>query len=664
MVPDVNVPVLIVGGGGCGLTSSILLSELGVETLLVERHDSTSPVPKAHYLNQRTMEIFRQFGIAEPIVAAGAPLEAFGKATWRTSLGGDGPLDGKVIHAMDAFGGGQLRERYLRDSPSLPTNLPQVRLEPILRRMAEDRAPGRIRFGHELVDFTQDDTGVTATIEPKNGTAYRVRCQYLIGADGGRFVGQKLGVVLAGSGRLIDIIGCHFKADLSAHFSGDSVITWLIDPDGGGPFGSGALLPMGPTWGRNSEEWVLHFTFPPDDPQRMFDHDVLVAHLRRLLKIPDLDVEVLNVSRWGPEGALAERFRAGRVFLAGDAAHRTPPTTALGLNSAIHDVHNLAWKLAAVLDGTASPALLDSYETERRPVDAGYVDWAMFTFVNHTVINAGLGLSPNQTPEQRHQAIAALLADTPMGATPGTCRSGDRNPAHGVPLARHRARIPIRRRCRRTRRHRSPTAGSDGIRVPPDDPARPPSATRVAEPWRPTGVHPRSRGQTRIRADDRSQRHGLDGSRLGRRGRAENSAANCDDRRERRIHRPRRGLGPVESAGPRRSGPRAPGSSCRLPIDEPRARCRERPASGPERSARAAAGAGGVTRSLPGTMLGARGSAGPAGYRFSLSTAHVLSGPNPRARRPSCRRRRSVTAPRTSVQRPPSERWGDHCVQH
>src|SRR5690606_23634051 len=109
-ISDVNVPVLIVGGGGCGLTSSILLSELGVETLLVERHDSTSPVPKAHYLNQRTMEIFRQFGIAEPIVAAGAPLEAFGKATWRTSLGGDGLLDGKVIHAMDAFGGGQLRE--------------------------------------------------------------------------------------------------------------------------------------------------------------------------------------------------------------------------------------------------------------------------------------------------------------------------------------------------------------------------------------------------------------------------------------------------------------------------------------------------------------------------------------------------------------------------
>ena len=102
----IETPVLIVGGGGCGLSASIFLSNLGVEHLLVERRQGTSHLPKAHYLNQRTMEIFRQHGVADAIYEVGCPIEKFGKVRWLTSLGGDGPLDRKLIHAMDAFGGG------------------------------------------------------------------------------------------------------------------------------------------------------------------------------------------------------------------------------------------------------------------------------------------------------------------------------------------------------------------------------------------------------------------------------------------------------------------------------------------------------------------------------------------------------------------------------
>src|SRR4051812_38699748 len=124
-----EVPVLIIGGGGCGLSASIFLSDLRVEDPLVESPARTPPLPKAHYINQRTMEAFRQHGITDSILEVGAPIEKFGKVRWTTSMGGDGPLDRKVIHEMDAFGGGDLRLRYEADGPIMSSNYPQLRLE-------------------------------------------------------------------------------------------------------------------------------------------------------------------------------------------------------------------------------------------------------------------------------------------------------------------------------------------------------------------------------------------------------------------------------------------------------------------------------------------------------------------------------------------------------
>lgn len=414
---DLQVPVLIVGGGGCGLSASIFLSSLGVENLLVERHDGTSHLPKAHYLNQRTMEVFRQYGIADEVYAAGAGLEAFGKVRWSTSLGGDGPLDGRTFYTMDGFGGGSLFEPYMKDSPCPSSNLPQIRLEPILKRQAEQRAPDRVRFGHELVALAQDPDGVRATVqEVASGDTYEVRAQYVIGADGGKTVGEKIGVAMNGPSGLLDMVSCHFKADLSAYADETCLITWFLNPDGAGSWGSGAMVPMGPTWGKHSEEWNFIFTFGPDDPER-FDEEAIVPRLKGLLRLPDLEVEVLRVSHWILEGVLADRYRVDRVFLAGDAAHRHPPTTGLGLNTAIQDSHNLVWKLAAVLHGQAEPALLDSYEPERQAIGERNVDWAMFTFLNHLVIDAGLGIMPGQPAEANRAAMEAFFADTPMGET-------------------------------------------------------------------------------------------------------------------------------------------------------------------------------------------------------------------------------------------------------
>jgi 2,4-dichlorophenol 6-monooxygenase len=412
---DVEVPILIVGGGGCGLSSSIFLSNFGVPHLLIERHAGTSRLPKAHYLNQRTMEIYRQHGIADAIFEVGAPIDRMGQIRWTTSLGGDGPLDRKEIHRMDAFGGYSLQDRYQSDSPVLATNYPQLRLEPLLRREAEQRAPGAVRYHHELLDWEQTDSGIVATVQNRDDDeTFTVRAQYLIAADGGKTIGPRLGVEMTGPRQMVDMVSTHFTADLSDYWDDNTLINWFLNPEGESSWGAGAMVQMGPTWGRHSEEWVVHFAFRPDDPER-FNEDAIVPRLRELLRLPDLELQVHKVSHWILDRIVADQWRIGDIFLAGDAAHRQPPTTGLGLNTGIQDAHNLTWKLAHVVSGSATDALLDSYEAERKPVSTDGADWALMAFGNHTVIDAGIGLVPGAPLEANIAAFHALFADGLLG---------------------------------------------------------------------------------------------------------------------------------------------------------------------------------------------------------------------------------------------------------
>jgi 2,4-dichlorophenol 6-monooxygenase len=415
----IETPVLIVGGAGCGLSSAIFLARLGIETWLVERHPTTSPAPKAHYLNQRTMEIFREEGLAERIYDLSTPAANMSRVGWYTSLGGDGELDRKTIHLMDAFGGNSLRETYERDSACRAANYPQLRLEPLLLDHARTLPVAHLNYNHELQSFTQDADGVTATIlDRKAGTPYQVRATYMLGCDGGRMIGPALGIAMDGIDRLFDMVTCHFGADLSHVIEDDSpMIRWFINPEKGGSWGSGVMVALGPKhYDRQSEEWLLHFAFQPDDPGQ-FDAESVVPRLKELLRLPDLDPKIIRMNNWKVQGVLARHFRAGRIFLAGDAAHRHPPTTGLGLNTAIQDAHNLAWKLAAVFKGVASAQLLDSYEAERRPVASRNVNWAMLTFQNHLVIDAGIGLIAGAPVEINREAFRVLFSDTPEGVT-------------------------------------------------------------------------------------------------------------------------------------------------------------------------------------------------------------------------------------------------------
>lgn len=421
----VTTDVLVVGAGGCGLNLSIFLADMGVNFLTLERSTNLANLPKAHYLNQRTMEILRQHRVAEDIYAEGTPPDNMSRAMWLTTLGGDSPYDRKVIYEMDGIGGTGPSQRpiYERDSPCLCSNLPLIRSEPIFKRHADQRAPERVRFGHEMVSFDQDVEGVTATIrDVKSDEEFQVRAKYMIGADGGRSIGKTLGNRMVGPSGLAKNVTVHFSADLSKVLLDDRVMLhFFIHPTRRGPLASGALVPAGPkVWGRHSKEWIFHFMVAPDDPAK-FDEAMVSQQIRELLKLPDLAMEVHKISHWMIEAVLAEKYQFGRVLLAGDAAHRHPPASGLGLNTGIQDAHNLAWKLALVTRGKATPALLDTYQSERRPIGAFNVAWALSSYWNHLLSAASIfAIHPSNVyavvgqPDEDNE-ISGLFADTPDG---------------------------------------------------------------------------------------------------------------------------------------------------------------------------------------------------------------------------------------------------------
>lgn len=412
---DIQVPVLIVGGGGAGLTASMTLSTLGVDSLLVNMLPNTSVLPKAHVLNQRAMEIFTEVGVAPEIYKRSTPAENMRATGWYAGLTGPHDGYGRRLGQLEVWGGGYTDPDYVAASPCRTCNLPQVRLEPVLRDHAEKLNPGNVRFNHELTALTQDEDGVSATILDKDhGTEYAVRAQYVIAADGGRTVGKMLGVGMSGPRDIMKMVSIHMTADLSPWATDDDVlIRWLVNPNFGGSWASGVLVPMGPDhWGPKSEEWVFHLQYATDDPEAMKPEKVL-ERMRLTLGIPDFEPTIHKISTWVMEGVIADKFREGRVFMAGDAAHRHPPTGGLGLTSAIHDVYNLSWKLAMVLSGKAGDGLLDTYEAERKPVDQANIDNAIANAMNHFTIDQALNLSPDKTPEENWAELRPLWEDTP-----------------------------------------------------------------------------------------------------------------------------------------------------------------------------------------------------------------------------------------------------------
>ncbi len=412
-----RVPVLIVGGGSAGLTASMLLGTYGVESLLVSALPTTSIMPKAHVLNQRAMEVFSDVGVADAIYARSTPAANMSHTAWDHEVHG-GEDGGRLIHKMECWDGGARDPAWIAASPCRQANLPQIRLEPLLRTRAEELNRDRVRFGHELLSFEQDADGVTATIRDHARSAeYQIRADYLLGCDGGRSVGRILGIPLVGQRDIMRSVSIHMTADLSPWLRDEDVlIRWIVHTRYGGAFS--VLVAMGPDhWGTRSEEWVFHMNYPPELESLFDSDDKAVAMMRERLGLPDLALQLHIVTRWRLEGLVAPTTRVGRVFLLGDAAHRHPPTGGLGLNSAVHDAQNLCWKLAHVLRGTAGEALLDTYHPERFPAFARNTQRSVENALNHLRIIDAIGVSPNAPPSECRDKVRRLWQQGAEGET-------------------------------------------------------------------------------------------------------------------------------------------------------------------------------------------------------------------------------------------------------
>ncbi|WP_329330899.1 FAD-dependent monooxygenase [Streptomyces luteogriseus] len=351
----ISVPVLIVGGSLVGLSTSLFLGRLGVPHVLVERHAGTSIHPRGRGNNVRTMELFRVAGVENGIKEAAATLAVNHGILQAPTLVGDA---GEWLFRDIDPGGG-----LARFSPSAWCLCSQNDLEPVLLDHAREHG-GDLRFSTELMSFDSDPTGVTAVVKSREtGEHTTIRADYLVAADGPRSpVREQLGITQSGPGDLFHNVSLTFRSRRLAEVVGDRhfIVCYLTNPEA-----DGALLPVD-----NRENWVFHAPWHPENGESLeeFTDERCVEHIRRAVGVADLDVEITGKAPWHAAQRVARSYRSGRVFLAGDSAHEMSPTGAFGSNTGIQDAHNLAWKLAAVVDGWAGEELLDTYDAERRPV--------------------------------------------------------------------------------------------------------------------------------------------------------------------------------------------------------------------------------------------------------------------------------------------------------
>ena len=386
----IEIPVLIVGGGPVGLCASILLSHHGVPSLLVERHTGTSLYPKARVVNARTMEIFRQCGLELAVREISLPPEQSRHAIWARTLVGE-ELQRRTLDTLTP----DLSEGV---SPTFGCTTSQEVLEPVLLRCARQFNLGQVRFSSELMTFIQDGSGISATLlDREQGEQTQVRAQYLIGADGAHSrVREVLGIPMVGPGEMDHTMNILFQTDLSCRVAGRSInLAFIQHPDA-----PGILLPID-----GVHRWVFQAFYSPAAGQRAEDFmpERCMTLVRTAVGVPDLPVKVLRAAPWSSAARVAARFRQGRVFLAGDAAHQMPPAGGFGMNTGMQDVQNLAWKLAAVLGGWAGPALLETYEREREPVDRWTTEQTLRNLASIRRVGTGATEKDTSTHEGRQE---------------------------------------------------------------------------------------------------------------------------------------------------------------------------------------------------------------------------------------------------------------------
>jgi putative polyketide hydroxylase len=368
-----HVPVLVVGGSLVGMSAALLLAHHGIRSLVVEHHRGTAIHPRAAQISQRTMEIFRSVGLEEVIRRRSA--EQFVQ-------------DGAIM-AVETLAGRELAwfianlNEGVRDvSPTERVFVSQSLLEPLLKTRAAELGAD-LRFGTDMVSFDQDEDGVTAVLEERDsGRTSSVRAMFMIAADGAHSgVRERLGIGVSGRGTFSRSVTIYFRGDVAPLLAGRNLsVIYVSNPSLRGffriekPFDRGFL--------------AVNATGDPANPVTDVATGITTERCLELVRLAlgsdAVAVTIENVMPWEAAAHVADRFVHGRVFLAGDSAHVMPPNGGFGGNTGVQDAHNLAWKMAMVLQGTAAPGLLTTYELERRPVASFTVEQAYSRYVTRT----------------------------------------------------------------------------------------------------------------------------------------------------------------------------------------------------------------------------------------------------------------------------------------
>jgi len=394
--PEQEVPVLIVGGSLVGLAAALFLRWHGVDVLAVERHAGTAIRARSGHLQLRTLELLRSVGLEDVVRRKGE--EQYD------------PNGG--INNVESLAGREIAN-YFPDlntgvaefSPTVRLFIDQDKLEPILRSKAEELG-ARLRYGTECTELVQDADGVTAVLtDTGDGTQSTVRARYVIGADGNRSpIRDRLAIGMRGPGTLSHSITIYFRSELDlepllrdrnqgVHYVTNPLLRGFFRLNRSGNAGFLAINLIGDT---ARPEIVAAF---PDAPWANVAEGITEQRALELLRaaigVPGIPVVIEDIATWHAVAEGAVSYQSERVFLAGDAAHVVPPNGGYGGNTGIQDAHNLAWKLALVLSGKAGPALLETYDAERRPVGDLTVEQAYTRYVTRVAPYLGTqGVQP------------------------------------------------------------------------------------------------------------------------------------------------------------------------------------------------------------------------------------------------------------------------------
>jgi 2,4-dichlorophenol 6-monooxygenase len=370
---------------------ALLLARQGLTARLIDRRETPIRAPAAHVINARTFEICRAVGVDMDAFAefASDPEDA-GHVRWVTNLAGE--EIGRLPFERQT-------DEVLRLTPTPLRNVAQHRFEAVLRDTLPKVGAAEVQYGQQWESSEQDEEGVTSRVRDlATDEVYEIRSRYVIACDGaGSRVRKSLDIEMVGPQSLQNFVMIHFEANLRQLVKErPAVLYWLTDPKSPGTLVAHNI----------DSEWVYMISFDPDtETEADYSVERCEALVKAAIGSDEYPVKIETISTWAMSAQIADRYRDGRIILAGDAAHRFPPTGGLGLNGGVQDIHDLVWRLAAIEAGWAQTGLLDSYETERRPVAKKNADNSLRNAMQIVQVVQALGLDDENTTERMRATL-------------------------------------------------------------------------------------------------------------------------------------------------------------------------------------------------------------------------------------------------------------------